>query len=299
MTGPPLDARPLPTQSVAMTISAKGAAMKQRSETGDFLFFLVKLGLFVFILRSFIISPFNIPSESMQPRLLIGDYLLVAKWPYGYSRYSLPFSVPLIPGRVFPHTPERGDVVVFKAPPQQRQDYIKRVIGLPGDLVQMKNGVVHLNGKAVPKVRVGDLLLPVTANMLEASRREGEPSPCYRPEFEDKGTDGNILCRYPQFRETLPNGKSYNVLDLEESIADNTEVFVVPEGHLFLMGDNRDRSADSRFPAVDGAGIGLVPEKNLVGRALVSVFSTDGSANWFLPWTWITAARFNRVGEGF
>lgn len=277
----------------------KGEIMKQKSETGDFLLFLIKLGLFVFVLRSFIISPFNIPSESMQPRLLIGDYLLVAKWPYGYSRYSLPFSLPLIPGRILPHTPERGDVVVFKAPPLQRQDYIKRVIGLPGDLIQVKGGTVYLNGNAIPKKRIGDLLLPITQNMIDSAQREGTPSPCYRPEFEDRGEDGSAICRYPQFLETLPNGKSYRVLDLENGMADDTEVFVVPDGHLFLMGDNRDRSADSRFPAVDGAGIGLVPEENLVGKALISVFSTDGSANWFLPWTWFTAARFNRVGEGF
>jgi signal peptidase I len=189
--------------------------------------------------------------------------------------------------------------VVFKAPPHERQDYIKRVIGLPGDLVQVKKGVVYLNGQAVPKKRIGDLLIPVTQNMIDAARKEGEQSPCFRTQFETTGPGGTAICRYPQYRETLPNGKSYNVLDLENSIADDTEVFVVPEGQLFLMGDNRDRSADSRFPAVDGAGIGMVPEKNLVGRALISVFSTDGSANWFLPWTWFTAARFNRIGEGF
>lgn len=282
-----------------MTETAREARMKKKSETGDFLLFLIKLGLFVFILRSFIVSPFNIPSESMQPRLLIGDYLLVAKWPYGYSRYSLPFNLPLIPGRILPDTPERGDVVVFKAPPTQRQDYIKRVIGLPGDLVQVKGGTVYLNGEAVPKKRIDDLELPITQNMIESARRENGASPCYRPSFEARAVDGTPVCRYPQFRETLPNGKSYNVLDLEHSIADNTEVFVVPEGQLFLMGDNRDRSADSRFPAVDGAGIGFVPEQNLVGKALISVFSTNGSANWLLPWTWFTAARFDRIGEGF
>ncbi|MBB4641250.1 signal peptidase I [Rhizorhapis suberifaciens] len=283
-----------------MTGTAREAKrMTKKSETGDFLLFLVKLGLFVFILRSFIVSPFNIPSESMQPRLLIGDYLLVAKWPYGYSRYSLPFSLPLIPGRILPHTPDRGDVVVFKAPPTQRQDYIKRVIGVAGDLVQVKNGVVYLNGTAIPKKRIEDLMLPVSQNMLDAAAQENAASPCYRPMFESSAADGTPICRYPQYRETLPNGKSYNVLDLENGIADNTEVFVVPEGHLFLMGDNRDRSADSRFPAVDGAGIGFVPEQNLVGKALISVFSTNGSANWLLPWTWFTAARFSRIGESF
>jgi signal peptidase I len=273
--------------------------MDPKSETRDFLFFLVKLGLFVFVLRSFIVAPFNIPSESMQPRLLIGDYLLVAKWPYGYSRYSLPFSVPLIPGRVLASTPERGDVVVFKAPPSQRDDYIKRVIGQPGDIVQVQNGTVILNGTAVPKRRIEDLVIPVTANMIAATQREGADSPCYRPAFEER-SDGALFCRYPQYRETLPNGKSYNVLDVVPGGgADDRPPVVVPKGHLFLMGDNRDRSADSRFPAEQGGGIGLVPEKNLVGKALISVFSTDGSANWLLPWTWISAARWNRLGESF
>lgn len=269
------------------------------SETKDFLYFLLKLGLFVFALRSFIVAPFNIPSESMQPRLLIGDYLLVAKWPYGYSRYSLPFSIPLIPGRIIASTPERGDVVVFKAPPSQRLDYIKRVIGLPGDVIEMKNGVVILNGKPIPKQRIADLEIPVSQNMIDATNAEGGISPCYRPNFEIV-KDGASFCRYPRFRETLPNGKSYEVLDVEpDGAGDNRAPITVPEGHLFLMGDNRDRSADSRFPAQDGGAIGLVPEQNLVGRALVSVFSTDGSSNWVLPWTWVSAARWNRVGQGF
>ena len=273
--------------------------MSQKSETRDFLTFLVKLGLFVFVLRSFIVAPFNIPSESMQPRLLIGDYLLVAKWPYGYSRYSLPFSIPLIPDRILAKAPERGDVVVFKAPPTQRDDYIKRVIGLPGDIIQVQNGTIILNGVAIPKRKIDDLVLPVTQNMIDATAREGGESPCFRQQFE-QNVDGKAVCRYPQYRETLPNGKSYNVLDLvPDGGADNRASIVVPEGKLFLMGDNRDRSADSRFPAEMGGGIGLVPEENLVGKALISVFSTDGSANWFLPWTWFTAARWDRVGEAF
>ena len=271
----------------------------EKSETADFISFLVKLALFVFVLRSFIIAPFNIPSESMQPRLLIGDYLIVAKWPYGYSRYSLPFSLPLIPGRIFASTPERGDVAVFKAPPTQRQDYIKRVIGLPGDIVEIRNGQVILNGKPIPKQRVADLVIPVTQNMLQAATGDGNVSPCFRPDFEEV-RDGKRFCRYPQYRETLPNGKSYNVLDVvADGPADNRAPVIVPEGRLFMMGDNRDRSADSRFPAEDGGGIGLVPEENLVGKALVSVFSTDGSANWLLPWTWFTAARWDRIGGTF
>jgi signal peptidase I len=274
--------------------------MSQKSETRDFLWFLAKLAIFVFVLRSFIVSPFNIPSESMQPRLLIGDYLLVAKWPYGYSRYSLPFSVPLIPGRIFASTPARGDVVVFKAPPHQRDDYIKRVIGLPGDLISVRAGTVYLNGQAIPKQKVADLVIPASPNMVAAARTEGNPSPCYRTQFEEAAPGGGRQCRYPQYRETLPGGKSYNVLDLDpDGPADDRDTVVVPQGHLFLMGDNRDRSADSRFPAQEGGGIGLVPEENLVGHALVSVFSTDGSANWLLPWTWFTAARWSRIGEGF
>jgi len=276
------------------------AKEKQKNETLDFIWFLARLAIFVFVLRSFIVSPFNIPSESMQPRLLIGDYLLVAKWPYGYSRYSLPFSAPLFEGRVFAATPKRGDVVVFKAPPTQKNDYIKRVIGLPGDLVAIRKGQVILNGVAVPKQRIADLVIPAADNMVAAPEKEGNPSPCFRPKFEERGADGARQCRYPQYRETLPGGRSYNVLDLEpDGAADDRDTVVVPEGHLFLMGDNRDRSADSRFPAEEGGGIGLVPEENLVGKALVSVFSTDGSANWFLPWTWFTATRWSRIGEGF
>ncbi len=258
------------------------------SETREFLVFLAKLGLFIFILRSFIFAPFNIPSESMLPRLFVGDYLLVAKWPYGYSRHSLPFSLPLIPGRVMATVPERGDVVVFKAPPSNNVDYIKRVIGLPGDRIQMRTGQVFLNGRPIPKIRVPDLVLPVSPNTR-----------CIAPVFERMTTAGTMTCHYPRFKEILPNGRSYYVLDLADSVADTTDVYTVPQGHVFMMGDNRDNSLDSRFPAEDGGGIGFVPVENLVGRATISIFSTDGSANWLLPWTWLTAARWNRIGELF
>jgi signal peptidase I len=275
------------------------SSSKSSSEWRDYGAFLLKLALFVFILRSFIVSPFNIPSESMQPRLLIGDYLLVAKWPYGYSKYSMPFSLPIIPGRIFASQPERGDVVVFKAPPTLKDDYIKRVIGLPGDVIQMRGGILEINGVAVKKERIADLVIPVSDNMKDAAALDGSPFPCWRPDFEERAKAGGTQCRYPRYTETLPGGKTYDILDLDSGLpGDDTEAFVVGEGQLFLMGDNRDRSADSRFPA-DGKAIGIVPQEYLVGRALVSVFSTDGSARLLLPWTWFSAARPERIGQGF
>jgi signal peptidase I len=240
------------------------------------------------VFRSFIFSPFNIPSESMLPRLLNGDYLLASKWSYGFSRYSLPFSLPLIPGRIFASQPDRGDVVIFKAPPGNDVDYIKRVIGLPGDTVQVRGGQVFLNGKPVPKQRIANFLLPLTPNTR-----------CYAVEFETQLPDGSLACSYPQFRETLPEGKSYDVLDLGQQPQDDTVVFKVPAGHMFLMGDNRDNSLDSRFPAIEGQGIGIVPQANLVGRAAVMMFSTDGGAEWIKPWTWFTSARVSRIGGTF
>jgi len=219
--------------------------------------------------------------------------------------------VPLIPGRIFASLPERGDVVVFKAPPTQQEDYIKRVIGLPGDRIQVVDGAVILNGKKVERVRVADAVIPVTDNMRAAASVTGAgeyggvagpTNPCYLPQFEDVDGNGQASCRYPRYRETLPGGRSYDVLDLVEGGAgtqDVTRVFVVPAGHVFMMGDNRDRSADSRFAAVPGGGIGMVPVENLVGKAQFSVFSTDGSAQWYNPISWFSAARWDRVGKSF
>lgn len=258
---------------------------KPEKKEDSFWVFLLKLVAVVAIFRSFFFSPFNIPSESMLPGLENGDYLLAAKWPYGYSSYSLPFGLPLIPGRILAHQPKRGDVVIFKAPPANDSDYIKRVIGLPGDQIQMIGGVLQINGKPVPKVRVEDLVQQVSPN-----------TDCFGGQFMVTETSGAKTCHYPRFRETLPEGKSYYVLDFGAREQDNTAPVVVPQGALFLMGDNRDNSMDSRFPAIEGGGVGLVPQANLVGRATVMMFSTDGSSAWLKPWTWFTAARWNRIG---
>lgn len=293
------EVRTPPSEPITQTPSQpEPAPITAKEEAVDTARFLLLLGLAVLIFRSFFLSPFNIPSESMQPRLLIGDYLLVNKMAYGYSKHSLPFSAPLIPGRIFPRTPERGDVVVFKAPPSAKNDYIKRVIGLPGDQIQLIDGIVWLNNKPLGREAMDDFVIPVTQNMLEAARNTGT-LPCYAPEFEEAAPNGGRQCRYQQYRETLPSGRSYPILDITTIAEDNSPLILIPEGHLFLMGDNRDRSADSRFPAVDNQGIGLVPEENLVGHALVGMFSTDGSASWINPFSWITATRWERIGEGF
>jgi signal peptidase I len=289
-TPPPADSSPeaTPVTPAAAPAPAPIAAEeKPKNEWKDLGVFLVKLALIVFVVRSFIFSPFSIPSESMLPRLLIGDYLFITKWNYGYSRHSLPWSVPLIPGRIFPGTPARGDVVVFKAPPASRDDWIKRVIGLPGDSVQMVGGQLILNGKAIPKQRIADFVLPITPNFTNCQTL-----------FQNVDAKGNPVCQIPQFRETLPNGKSYNVLDQGDKPQDHTDVYHVPAGHVFLMGDNRDNSTDSRFPHAEG-GIEYVPLENIEGKAVVGFWSTDGSASWLLPWTWFTAARWSRIGEGF
>lgn len=256
--------------------------------------FLIKFALLVLVIRTLLVSSFNIPSESMQPRLLIGDYLIVDKTAYGWSRHSLPFALDLPEGRILARSPARGDVVVVKHP-IDGTDYIKRVIGVGGDRVQLIDGEVWLNGRPLPRAAAGRFDIPATENMREASYG----NPCFRPAFEEMSSTGELWCHYPRFRETLPGGRSYPVLDLMLTDADTTGVYEVPQGHLFLMGDNRDRSQDSRFPATAGGGIGIVPEDRLVGRAWVTIFSTDGSAVWYNPLSWFRAARWERIGEGF
>ena len=246
---------------------------KARSGLGENIRTIVYAGLIAVGIRTLAYEPFNIPSESMLPTLKIGDYLFVAKWAYGYSYHSLPLSgyLPrLMHGRILERPVERGDVVVFKLPRDNATDYIKRIIGLPGDRIQMINGVLYLNGEAVKRERVDDFV-----------------------EFER----GGEIRRIPQYRETLKSGVSYLTLDMTpRGELDNTGVYVVPPAHYFAMGDNRDNSLDSRVdPNRDAKGVGYVPSENLVGRADLMFFSTDGSARWWEVWKWPFAIRWNRL----
>ncbi|MFZ5608827.1 MAG: signal peptidase I [Pseudomonadota bacterium] len=265
--------------------------VKAREGVGEFIRTLIYALLIAVAIRSFTFQPFNIPSGSMIPTLYIGDYLFVSKYAYGFSRYSFPFGPPLFKGRVWKSAPERGDIAVFKWPYDNSTDYIKRVIGLPGDRIQMRGGRLYLNGVAVARAQVADFVTPITPNMP----CKGAPTAL---------ADGTPACRYAQYRETLPNGRSYMTLSYwDNGENDNTGVFQVPAGHYFMMGDNRDDSSDSRVPVFSRnragdlmftRGVGFVPEANLVGRAEVIFFSTDGTARLWTPWRWVAAMRFER-----
>lgn len=269
-------------------MSRRGSTRKDRSEGGGLLRLIVTVAILAWLVRSFVFTPFSIPSGSMLPTLYIGDYLVVAKWPYGYSRYSFPFHFPGVHGRFLSHLPERGDVAVFVPPGSESEDYVKRVIGLPGDTVAVRDGQLILNGKPIRRDDPRPIAIPISAN-----------SPCRvvppaRPLVRRSGSDR--ACVYSSYRETLPNGASYRVFDqVSGGMADNFPTTRVPAGHVFLMGDNRDDSLDSRFSIAEG-GIDFVPMENLVGRASTVFWSTDGSSSYFEPWTWFTALRGNRVG---
>lgn len=263
---------------------ATPATTKKPTNWASEIWQLFLLVLAVLGVHSLIAKPFFIPSGSMLPSLLIGDRLIVSKYPYGYSYLSPSLNVlPEISGRIFGRLPSRGDIAVIKAP-RDKTDYIKRVIGLPGDTIQMRDGQLWLNGVAVPKVAVADTVIPVSPN-----------SDCVSPiDAQYRSTDaaGQPVCRFPTFRETLPGGRSYLTMDLAETPQDNTEPMIVPEGHLFLMGDNRDNSEDSRFDPMLG-GLGMLPMENLVGRAEFITFSLDGSTD-FNPLSWFSAVRKHR-----
>lgn len=228
------------------------------------------------VIRTILLQPFTIPSGSMIPTLLEGDYLLVNKFSYGYSRYSLPLYNPeWFEGRIFASEPKRGDVIVFRLPSDTSVDYIKRLVGLPGDKVQVVEGVLHINGKAVPRVPDG------TYYPDEQGDLSGEATPLNR-------ADG-----VPIYRETLDTGVTYQTLDLNPySDGDNTQVFTVPPGHYFFMGDNPDNSLDSRFT------VGYVPEENLIGRASFIIFSLGNKTPFLHVWKWPTNLRYDRFFKG-
>ena len=223
--------------------------------------------LIALVLRVLFFQPFTIPSASMEPNLYQGDYIIVSKYSYGYSRHSIPFSPPLFSGRLLEKRPERGDIVVFKLPRDGHTDYVKRIIGLPGDRIQMKNGLLFLNGAQVKRELAGTTK-------------------------EDSGY--GFIRDVSSYRETLPGGRSFLTNDFgTDGELDNTDVFVVPEGHYFMMGDNRDNSSDSRV-APEAGGVGYVPAENLVGKAQIILLSWHPGASILKPWTWVFEARPSR-----
>jgi signal peptidase I len=248
-----------------MKIMRESLVMPERKsggirETLKTLVYAVAIALAV---RTFLFEPFNIPSGSMKPTLLVGDYLFVSKFAYGYSRYSLPLGLPLFSGRIMERLPERGDVVVFKLPSDNKTDYIKRVVGLPGDHVQVLDGVLQINGHPVQLTPAGRF---------------------------DEDYDGREV-PVPMLLERLPEGREHMVLDLTSTGSlDNTGVFEVPPGHIFAMGDNRDNSLDSRTE-----NVGYVPVENLIGRAELLFFSVNGNAKFWEPWTWPWGIRYGRL----
>jgi signal peptidase I len=222
--------------------------------------------LIALVLRVILFQPFTIPSASMEPALLQGDYIIVSKYSYGWSHHSIPFSPPLFKGRILERTPKRGDIIVFKLPRDGHTDYIKRLIGLPGDRVQVNNGQVFVNGVPIPRQFDGQTTDP------------------------DPHESGRMVMKYV---ETMTNGKTYTTFDqAPDHDGDSTDVYVVPEGQYFFMGDNRDNSLDSRWPSQ--YGVGFVPAENLVGKAQIILLSWKDGASLFKPWTWFTHAQPKR-----
>ena len=245
-------------------IQPKGSAKRRFGGLWDTVRTLIYAVLAALIVRTVAFEPFNIPSGSMIPTLLVGDYLFVSKYAYGYSQYSLPWNVSLFDGRIIDSPPERGDVAVFKLPRDNETDYIKRIVGLPGDRLQVKGGVLHINGTPVERERVDDY--------------------SYRDRYGRERV-------YRQYRETLPNGVTYLTLDATPTGGlDNTPVYTVPADHYFAMGDNRDNSLDSRVPSV-----GFIPSENFVGRAEFIFQSLSDGTSIGEIWNWPSATRGERV----
>jgi len=257
----------------AATATGIGKAMsvtsgtKSESGLGETIRVVIHALLIALVIRTFLFQPFNIPSGSMKATLLVGDYLFVSKYSYGYSHYSIPLSPPLFSGRIFGSEPARGDIVVFRLPKDDSTDYIKRVIGLPGDRIQMKEGLLYINETPVKRERLSDYI--------------GE-DPC----------GSEATARVKRWKETLPNGVTYESLDcVDNGFYDNTNVYIVPPGHFFMMGDNRDNSTDSRVLSA----VGYVPFENIIGRAQMIFFSNAEGEHAWMIWRWPTAVRWNRL----
>ena len=215
------------------------------------------------LIRTFLFEPFKIPSGSMYPTLYVGDYLFVSKYTYGYSKHSLPFSLPLISGRIWADMPERGDVVVFKFPQDNKTDFIKRIIGLPGDKVKVEDGRLYINDKLIERKEAEDFVIRDAAGNAE---------------------------RFRQYKEVLPEGFEHMIIEISDmENADNILEVTVPQGSFFVMGDNRDKSNDSRFD------VGFVPFENLVGKARFLFFSHNDEGAWYKPWTWPKMIRWERL----
>ena len=265
------DAGDAPFEDVDETpVYARGKKGRKKGKSGgNETFEIIKTIFFAlliaFVLRVLLFQPFTIPSASMEPNLYEGDYIVVSKWSYGYSKHAIPFSPPVFEGRIFAQEPRRGDIVVFKLPRDNRTDYIKRLIGLPGDRVQMINNVLHINGEPVRDVVI---------SQADAQNMYGMP----------------II----KARETLPGGKTFTIQDYGPgNEADDTRVFEVPEGYYFMMGDNRDNSVDSRFDE-SANGVGLVPAENLIGKAEIILFSWKPGASLWNPVSWFSKVQPSR-----
>lgn len=238
---------------------------KKKESKGELFKTIIIAGAIALGFRSFLFEPFNIPSGSMVPTLLVGDYLFVSKYSYGYSRYSFPLGIVPFGGRIAEDVPERGDVVVFRQPTDVSISFIKRVVGLPGDRIQVKDGILHINGEQVKRRYLGNTKARNAASVID----------------------------FKVYEELLPNGTKHYIQERSDNDSfDNTVEFTVLEGHYFMMGDNRDNSRDSRTSSV-----GMVPAENLIGKAQILFYSHDGSARIWEFWKWPFAIRYGRLGD--
>jgi signal peptidase I len=249
--------------SSASKAPSRSRAANEAVEVGKTVFYALLIAL---VLRVLLFQPFTIPSASMEPTLLEGDYIIVSKYSYGFSKHSIPLSPPIFNGRILFHSPERGDIIVFKLPRDNKTDYIKRLIGLPGDHVQVRRGTVFINNRPIAQMPQGQTTIDL----------------------------GGFTTKADVIRETMSNGRTFLTYSVDPTQPpENTDVFVVPEGNYFFMGDNRDNSLDSRFPK-ENDGVGFVPAENLEGKAQLILLSWNKGASLFKPWTWVMDARPSR-----